>query len=241
MNFPKYFPIGFLLIVLFLSAQSSTELRPGERLEYEAKFGFINLGKMTLEIVDTVMFENKKCYHITSRLNSNPDLDFIFSLHDTIEVYTTVNDLLPVYYEKKVHEGKYTNYQKLDFSQESLFVVVNDSSKMKITEPVMDLLSFWYYLRRVPLTEDDTIALQIFEGTKQHSVKCIVGKKEFIKTSLGRFSTIKVTPKTPNAGVFGSSGSMDIWYTNDEKRFPVQIKTRLKFGTVVFKLKEVVY
>ncbi|MEO0094726.1 MAG: DUF3108 domain-containing protein [candidate division WOR-3 bacterium] len=211
----------------------------GEKLEYEARFGFIDLGNMVLKIVDTTTVDGKQCYLITSYLNSSSDLKFLFSLNDTINVTTTINDLMPVFYEKRIHEGKYTNYQKLKFNQDSLYVIINDSSKIKISQRVMDLLSFWYYLRCVPLIENDTIVLYIFEAKQQHRIDCVVGKKEIIRTPLGKFSTIRVTPKTSNKGVFGAGGSMDIWYTNDEKRFPVQIKTKLKFGTVLFKLKEV--
>ncbi len=212
-----------------------------ERLEYEAKFGFINLGNMVLEISDTMALGDKEYYLISSRLNSNPDLNFIFSLNDTIEVITTIEDLLPLRYEKRLHEGKYVKYEKMEFFQESLFVTINDSLSIENTEPTRDLLSFWYYLRRVPLTENDTLLLAIFEAKQQHRIECLVGKKEVIKTPLGKFATIKVTPQTKGKGVFGASGSMDIWYSNDENRYPVQIKTKLKFGTVVFKLKGVSY
>ncbi|MEO0205490.1 MAG: DUF3108 domain-containing protein [candidate division WOR-3 bacterium] len=212
-----------------------------EKLEYEAKYGFLRLGRMILEISDTTTMDNKKCYAIVSYLNSSSDLNFIFSLNDTIRVFTTVEGLLPVQHEKRVHEGKYQNYQKLTFNQDSLFVTVNDSLKVEVREPSRDLLSFWYYLRRIPLIENDTINLIIFESKQPYNIEGIIGKTETVKTSLGQFSAIRVILKTAGKGVFGSSGSMDIWYSNDKNRLPVQIKTRMKFGTVVFKLQGVSY
>jgi hypothetical protein len=239
----KFLSSSIFLVVLPIcfAAQPLHHFPIGERLEYEAKFGFINLGNMVLEITDTITHQERLCYAISSRLNSSSDLHFIFSLSDTINVLTMVNGLLPISYEKRIHEGKYSNYHKLDFNQDSLFVMVNDSLRIEVNKPVMDLISFWYYLRCVPLIEDDTINLLIFEAKQEHWIKCIVGKKQVIKTPLGKLSTIRVTPQTKGKGVFGSSGTMDIWYTADENRLPVQIKTKLKFGTVVFKLKEVKY
>jgi hypothetical protein len=230
----------FLIFFLFIQAQSRP-LLPGERLEYEARFGMIRLGRMVIEIVDTITMEGVLCYRISSRINSNPDLHFLFSLNDTVNVITSVNELLPLVYEKRIHEGKYSNYYKYNFSQESLFVIVNDSTKVKIKNPVMDLLSFWYYLRKLRLIEHDTIHLILFESMKEHRVDCLIGKKEVVKTPMGRFLAIRVTPKTQGKGVFGPTGSMDIWYSDDENRLPVQIITKLKFGTVVFKLMGVKY
>ncbi len=244
MNAKNFGEILFCLLLLIspisLSFGYNLKLFPiGEKLEYEAKFGFINLGNMVLKIVDTTTINGKQCYFVSSHLNSSSDLNFLFTLNDTINVTTTINDLVPLFYEKRIHEGKYSIYQKLFFNQDSLYVTINDSAKIKISQPVMDLLSFWYYLRRIPLVENDTIVVYIFEARQQHRIECRVGKKETIKTPLGKFSTIRVTPKAPNKGVFGAGGAMDIWYTDDEKRFPVQIKTKLKFGTVLFKLKGV--
>lgn len=196
---------------------------------------------MELEIIDTNTIDRRLYYTISSHLNSNPDLNVIFSLNDTIKVFTTVNELLPLSYEKRVHEGKYINYHKLLFEHDSLFVKVNDTLKVPITEPSRDMLSFWYYLRRITLIEGDTIKITLFEGKEQHTIECVVGKKEIVKTPLGKFSAIRITPRTRGKGIFGASGSMDIWYSDDNNRFPVQIKTRLKFGTVTFKLTEVGY
>ncbi|MGB9720610.1 MAG: DUF3108 domain-containing protein [bacterium] len=238
-----------LFLIIFLVSRSSNllfgqSLRPfpsPEKLEYQARYGFITLGKMILSISDTTMIDNKKCYAISSCLNSNPDLNFIFSLNDTVNVLTTVAELLPVEYDKRVHEGKYQNHQRLTFNQDSLFVIADDSLKVAITEPSRDLLSFWYYLRRIPLIENDTVRLMIFEARQPHKIECIIGRTETVKTPLGTFSAIRVTPKTAGRGVFGSSGSMDIWYSNDDNRLPVQIKTKLRFGTVIFKLQGVRY
>ncbi len=207
-----------------------------ERLEYEARFGFMNLGSMVLEVLDTVVCNGKKCYIISSRLNSNPDLSFIFSLNDSIEVVTTIDEFLPLRYEKRLHEGKYARYEKLMFIQDSLKVVLNDSLIIKTTEPTRDLLSFWYYLRQIPLIENDTFFMAIFETRQQHKIECVVGKREVIKTPLGRFNTIRVTPQAKGKGLFGTGGAMDIWYSDDHNRYPVLIKTKLKFGTVIFRL-----
>lgn len=211
----------------------------GERLEYTAKFGFLHLGTMTLEIRDTVMYNDTDCYLFTSVLSSNQSLKFLFSLNDTIEVYARRHDLLPLFYEKSVNEGDYRNRSKIHFDHDSLSATYDDSLHFKLLEESRDLLTFWYYLRTVPLIIGDTINLNIHESKENYRVDCFVAKKEAVKTYVGSFYTILIEPRTKEEGMFSAKGGMQIWYSDDEARYPVQIKTKMKFGSILFKLKGV--
>ncbi len=211
----------------------------GERLEYVAKFGFLNLGSMTLECRDTLIYDETDCYLFTSILTSNPGLSFIFTLNDTIDVYARRKNLLPLFYEEKIHEGKYNHQSEIHFDQENHSVVYDDSIHFELYDEARDLLSFWYYLRTIPLLEGDTIPLNIHTAKKNYKVDCFVAKKEKIKTYIGEFNTILVEPRTEEQGMFAAKGGMQIWYSDDNERYPVQIKTKLKAGIILFKLKGV--
>ena len=210
----------------------------GERLEYVAKFGFLNLGTLVLEIKDTITYNDTDCYVFSSVLNSNPTLGFIFTLNDTIVVYTRKEDLLSLFYEKKVHEGRYHNETKINFEHDSLSAIYDDTLSFELLEESRDLLTFWYYLRTISLNVGDTISMNIHESKKNYTVSCIMSKKQKIKTYVGEFNTILIEPRTGEEGMF-SEGGMQIWYSDDDFRYPVQIKTRLNFGSVLFKLKGV--
>jgi hypothetical protein len=222
----------FLLFLIYFSV--------GERLEYTATFSFLNLGSMTLEIEDTIMYNNTDCYHLSSILSSNQNLRFLFSLNDTIQVYARRNDLLPLFYEKKMHEGDYHNHSKIYFSHDDLSVMYDDSTTLELLHESRDMLTFWYYLRTIPLTVGNTITLHIHESQNNYEVNCFVSKKETITTPIGGFNTILVEPRTEEKGMFSSKGGMQIWYSDDDMRYPVQIKTKMNFGSILFKLKGVV-
>jgi hypothetical protein len=59
-----------------------------------------------------------------------------------------------------------------------------------------------------------------------------------IKTPAGEFNTVVVQPQTEGKGIFGAKGGMEIWYS-ETGRIPVQIRASMKFGSVLFKLREV--
>lgn len=212
---------------------------PGEKLEYEAKWSFLTLGAMTLEIIDTVNYGGSNCYHISSLLTSNPSLSFLFKLNDTIEVYTRTDDILPLYYEEKINEGKYKSHSRLAFNHDSLVVTYDDTLILELLENSRDLVSFWYYLRTIDLEVGDTIRVNIHKSQKNHEIFCYIVKEKTVKTPLGKFNAVLVTPQTQGKGIFGQGGGMDIWYSRDEYRYPVLIKIKIKKGSILFKLKGV--
>ncbi len=223
-----------MILLLFLLC-----FNQGEKLEYEAKWSFLTLGTMTLEIIDTTDYNGYRCYHISSLLISNPSLDFLFTLHDTIEVYTRTDDLLPLYYREMINEGKYKNRSESVFDHESLCVTYDETLTVKLLENSRDLLSFWYYLRTIDLEVGDTIPVNIHKSQENHEIKCLVVEETSVKTPLGEFNTILVAPQTQGKGIFGSGGGMDIWYSLDQNRYPVLIKAKIKSGSILFKLKGV--
>lgn len=212
----------------------------GESLEYDAKFSFLTLGKMTLEVRDTLTYEGEHCYLISSVLNSSSGLRFLFSINDSIEVYTSVKTLLPYLYQERINESGYHRKSNMYFNHDAHYVSYDDTLRIDIAEDTRDLLSFWYYLREIPLEVGDTIVLNVHNSQENHEIYCLVRGKERIETSAGTYNAIVVEPKTEGKGIFGAKGNMVIWYSETE-RLPVQIKARMKFGSVLFKLKEVRY
>ena len=60
-------------------------------------------------------------------------------------------------------------------------------------------------------------------------------RHEEIKTTLGSFKTLRVQP-TAAAGVVKNRGNIWIWYTDDDRHLPVQMRARLFWGTITFRL-----
>jgi len=216
-------------------------LSPGETLVYEAKFAFISLGSMELSINDSIIHNDTPCYILRSVLNSNPGLSWLFTLNDTITVYSRTDDLIPVVYEESIHESNYSSHSKIIFDHERSVALYDDTISVPISSETRDMVSFWYYLRTIPLVVDDTVRLDVYASQENHTIDCPVVKKEVIETSLGKFNTVLISPQTEGKGVFGSSGSMDIWYSDDSDRYPVRIKARMKTGSILFTLKEVMH
>jgi hypothetical protein len=66
-------------------------------------------------------------------------------------------------------------------------------------------------------------------------------RKEKIKTKLGVFDTIVIKPLMKSEGTFNRKGDMYIWLTDDEKRIPVKLKTKIVVGHITATLVGGVY
>ena len=101
-------------------------------------------------------------------------------------------------------------------------VTLNDAS--------LDTLSSVYYLRTLPLDSGEPAELQVFSG-ETHVLKVEVqGRERDRHSRRDVFQTIRVEPKSTGASLIGKGKNLVLWLTDDERRIPVQIRSKLKVG-----------
>jgi hypothetical protein len=57
-------------------------------------------------------------------------------------------------------------------------------------------------------------------------------RREELVTALGRFKTIVVQPLLKSEGIFPRTGDIFIWLTDDDRRIPVQMKSKMFVGNI---------
>jgi hypothetical protein len=60
--------------------------------------------------------------------------------------------------------------------------------------------------------------------------------RERVKTEAGEFDCLVVEPILRGPGIFTQKGRITVWLTDDARRMPVQIRSKLKTGTLVGRL-----
>ena len=61
-------------------------------------------------------------------------------------------------------------------------------------------------------------------------------KREEIDTPLGPFKTLVVTSQLTLNGVQAETGNATFWFTDDNRRIPVRIRTKMKVGEITLNL-----
>jgi hypothetical protein len=98
-----------------------------------------------------------------------------------------------------------------------------------------DLLTGVFYATSQPMSLGQTFIIPVVDAQRTVPVTMKVEGREEIKTTLGTFKTLRVQP-TADAGVVKNRGNIWIWYTDDDRHLPVQMRARLFWGTITFRL-----
>jgi len=98
-----------------------------------------------------------------------------------------------------------------------------------------DLLTGVFYASSQPIVLGHNFIMPVVDAMRTIPVTMKVEGREQIKTPLGTFNTIRVQP-TADAGVVKNRGNIWVWYTDDDRHLPVQMRARLFWGTITFRL-----
>ena len=100
-----------------------------------------------------------------------------------------------------------------------------------------DVITGFYYLQAWPLQLGAIYEFPISDG-KTTIVHATVDKREQIKVPAGTFSTVLVTAEA-TSGPLQSKGKVWVWYSEDASHTPVQMRAKLGWGTLLFRLQRI--
>jgi hypothetical protein len=83
-----------------------------------------------------------------------------------------------------------------------------------------------------------TYTFPLNDGGKTVDVTARVEAREQVKTEAGTFPTVRVQPEA-SSGVLKDRGRVWIWYSDDAAHIPVQMRARMFWGTLTFRLQRI--
>jgi hypothetical protein len=147
-------------------------------------------------------------------------------------------------FAKQLQEGRRQVSTDLKFDYAQGKALLNEKNLVKGTSKhaeapvgscVTDLLSAIFYPASQPLTVGQSFRVPVADAMHTVAVTMKVEARETVRTPLGTYKTIRVQP-TADAGVVKARGNIWIWYTDDDRHVPVQMRARLFWGTITFQL-----
>ncbi len=181
---------------------------------------------------------------VTATADSIGNINMIFPVIDKFQAGLDTKTGCSTGFSKQISEGRRKvtsdltfDYQHGKQSEVTKNLVKGTSAQQSASIPacVADSLSAIFYVASRPLAVGQQVRFPLADSMRTVTVGMKVEGKEEIKTSAGVFQTIRVQP-TADEGIVKSRGNIWIWYTDDARHIPVQIKARLFWGTITFHL-----
>ncbi len=233
----------FLILCCFIAFPSYLQAEPKvpEKFVYYIYWSGIRAGMATLD------FENTpKGIIIQSRATSATFISIFYRVDD-VAGSMLYSDGYPRNYTLKIREGRHRRHKVTDFAmkpedgpQKVIYnnKLDNETVEFYLEKQAFDPLSGLYEIRKRQLEVGRSEYLDIFDSKKLWKVEIEVLRKERVKVLGKEFDAIVIKPNLKSEGIFMKKGEIYIWLTDDEKKIPVMIKSKVKIGSIVIKLTE---
>ena len=241
-----FIAIAFMIILGFAedvkAVEKSLPFQPGEKLIFQAKWGIIPVGEIILEVLPPATVNGARSHHFAITTKTYSFMDIFYKIRDRSDAYTDTNMTHSILYTKE-SKGKHPRNVVVNFNWEKHEATYsNFEKKMKpiaILPGSFDPLSIFFIIRLHDLKESLEIEVPVTDGKKCISVKATVLKREKIKLASKTYDTYLVEPNIESiSNIFKKSkdAKVRIWFTADERKIPVKIKSRLGVGSFIFEL-----
>jgi len=221
-----------------LLGQSAWPFQIGERLTYNVSFTGITAGQASLEVVNDTVVNNYHQLHIRFNARTTFPVSSIYTINDQVDTWLDSKYLYTKKLTKNIREGNYKNdsYTIIDYDQS---IAITNGDTVIIDQFLRDSYSLFYFLRTIPLIIGETIDFTAFDGKIITPFQVITKTKETINTMAGTFPCLVVKPFREGTTLLKNKGDMMIWFSDDKIRLPIQIRIKLKYGSMLLKLKDI--
>ena len=234
--------IFILLLIPGIAMSKDFGFYPGEKLTFKVRWSFITAAKVTLEVLPCENINGEPALHFLYTAKTSKFVDAFYKVRDRIESYANLDMTRSLLY-KKNHEGKSTKDIVVEFDWEKKEARYIDkgsvTDSVQISDNTFDPLSVFYAFRIGQPDSNNEIVVNVADGKRLIKGTGKIVKKQKIRVSGKTYNTLLVEPELEGVGgVFkkAKDSKLKIWVTDDKKRIPVRIKSRVTVGSFVASL-----
>ena len=223
-------------LVFFFNPTAAFSFNIPEKFEYELTWTGVKAGTATLEIART-----GNDVKIISTAQSAKWVSVFYTVDNRVETILAKKSSLiflgePVNYRLRIREGKHRRDKEVIFNSGNKVTYIDHINKEKhsfdVPSLIFDPLSSFYYLRTLKLVVGEPVYVTMFDSKKVWNVEVQVLRKEKVTLPTGTVDTILIKPLMKSEGIFYKKGDIYIWLTDDEKRIPVKLQTKVAIGSI---------
>jgi hypothetical protein len=183
---------------------------------------------------------------VTATAESSGAVNVIFPVHDHFESRFDPRTFCSLSIFKHSEEGTHKRETTIRFDygrrkstldEKSLKTGETKHVENDLAGCTSDVITGFYYLQSLPLQMGASYEFPISDG-KTTMIRAHVDKREQIKVPAGTFQTVLVLAE-PTSGPLQAKGKVWVWYSDDGNHTPVQMRVKLGWGTLLFRLQRI--
>ena len=229
--------LAVMVLPQLLTAQNSHSAVPavpfvvGEELTYKATYGKIPAGTARMRVDCIEMVRGRPAYHLIFTIDGG--IPF-FRVHDRYESWVDVETLSSLRHRQQVSEGHFKRTTTYEIYPERAAYQKNGDSLVASVSNPLDDGSFIYAVRSAAVKVGETRQEDRYFRPDRNPVVFTGVRKETVSVPAGTYTAVVVAPTIRTKGMFAEGGEAQVWFSDDDRRVPVQLKT--KFGGFTIKL-----
>jgi hypothetical protein len=197
----------------------------GERLVYEAMWGFARLGKAEMRVVGIDTVRGSATAHIRFMLEGG---GFIYPMRNYMDSWIALSDTSSRRFTKDYNERGRKSQAHYEIFPDSGYYRELGVDSVRPTSPrPLDDAAFFYFVRTTPLEVGQRYEHQNYFRPDRNPVVLDVLRRDTLDVPAGRFPSLVVQPTIQGGGILAQASEPRIWFSDDDRRIMVQLKTKL--------------
>jgi hypothetical protein len=206
----------------------------GERLTYDAYFGPLKAGEGTMEVLGREDVRGVDTWHTRFQIKGGIP---IYKVDTMLESWISTSCFHSMRFIQDQDVGQGERLRKIEIFPERGVYRENDKPEVPTVSDPLDDGSFFYFVRTIELEPGKTYRFDRYFRPDRNPVIIKVLRRDRVRVPAGTFNAIVVQPIIKSRGIFSENGEAQIWFSDDADRIMLQMKTRLKFGSLNLYLK----
>ncbi len=214
----------------------------GQRFVYSVQWHMWNAGTATM-----LMQRTRTGEHLISTANSAGMADKFYPVHDTFDADLDSRTFCTQRIAKHSEEGSRRLDRRVQFDYARAKSIVDDNdlkagkqrhAELDIPSCVTDVVDGFFYVMSLALEPGASQIFPVSNGGKTTDVRIQVEGRDSVKVPVGEYQTVRVKAE-PLSGAMQGKGVLWVWLTDDARHLPVQMKSKLGFATLIFRLEKI--
>ncbi len=211
----------------------------GQNYVYGVEWHFFNAGTVAVKM-DSAGTQQR----VTAMADSAGVVNLLYKVHDLFEARFDPRTFCSLYISKYLEEGSRKRQTELAFDYTRHKSVLDDKNlktgesrraENEIPDCVTDIVSGFYYLASLPLEPGTSNTFAVSDGAKTTDVTACVEAREHIKVPAGGYQTVRVKAEPASGPLMGKT-TIVVWFSDDPNHIPVQVRSKLGWGALMFRL-----